>query len=114
MPYKVVVDTTKADALLRKLKANMAKAPLDGGKAAVNAVISGAKSSVPVRTGNLRNSIQSGPITNTSAEVTAGAEYAGFVEYGTSRMQAQPYMTPQIDRALKAYVTAALNSIKAL
>lgn len=55
---------------------------------------------VPVRTGALKISIDvsgGGNSYEVSAESTAGGaprEYAGYVEYGTSRMAAQPYMHP--------------------
>lgn len=37
----------------------------------------------PVRTGNLRRSIHLGRVTARSAETIAGANYAGYVEFGT-------------------------------
>ncbi|WP_288484775.1 HK97-gp10 family putative phage morphogenesis protein [uncultured Novosphingobium sp.] len=52
-----------------------------------------AKSLVPVRTGELRDSID-GRVTATSVEVFATAEHARFVEEGTSKMEAQPFMGP--------------------
>lgn len=56
-----------------------------------------AKDIAPVDTGNLRNSIRQkmkGPI---EAEVRVNAEYAGYVEYGTTRAPAQPYLTPAVE-----------------
>lgn len=63
-----------------------------------------ARQLVPVDTGALQGSIQveDGP-TPVSRTVVAGdstVDYAAFVEYGTQRAPAQPYMTPaaaQID-----------------
>jgi len=51
------------------------------------------------RTGNLNNSIQSHPTAADEAQVGPSdtgpaAEYAAFVEYGTSRAPAYPYMRP--------------------
>jgi HK97 gp10 family phage protein len=50
---------------------------------------------VPVDTGNLRNSI-----THASDEHTAivgtNVEYAPYVELGTSRQKAQPYLVPSV------------------
>jgi HK97 gp10 family phage protein len=53
----------------------------------------GMKQRVPVRTGNLRNSIQTEGATPGSQriEVWAHAEYAAYVEYGTRRMPPRPY-----------------------
>ena len=52
-----------------------------------------AKRKCPVDTGNLRNSI-----THTSDDDTAyigtNVEYAPYVEYGTSRTKAQPFLKP--------------------
>ncbi|MEL7626983.1 MAG: HK97-gp10 family putative phage morphogenesis protein [Anaerolineaceae bacterium] len=48
---------------------------------------------VPVDTGKLMNSIT---VTSegTTGIVTASADYAGYVEFGTYKMGAQPYMYP--------------------
>jgi HK97 gp10 family phage protein len=55
-----------------------------------------AKANAPVQTGYLRESIEA-QVEGKSAEVVAGAEYAGFVEFGTYKMPAQPFMSPAID-----------------
>ena len=60
-----------------------------------------AKQFAPVDTGYLRSSITS-EFSSTagrtySGEVTVGAHYAGYVEYGTSRMAPQPYLNPAVD-----------------
>lgn len=64
-----------------------------------------AKALAPVDTGHLRRSINSeieekgGSIVG---EVSTGAlEYAPFVEYGTSKQAAQPFMTPSFVNASK-------------
>lgn len=52
-----------------------------------------AKRKCPVDTGNLRNSITH--VTDRrSAYVGTNVEYAAYVELGTSRTQAQPYLRP--------------------
>jgi HK97 gp10 family phage protein len=60
-----------------------------------------AKMKTPIDTGNLVNSINtvliSSDDTSAFAEVGTGVEYAEHVEFGTSRMQAQPYMRPAFD-----------------
>lgn len=64
-----------------------------------------AKRFCPVDTGNLRNSIS----TDThvlSAEIGPTAEYAAFVEYGTSRMAPEAFMGPAFDRHAGELVTA--------
>lgn len=66
-----------------------------------------AKQNAPVRTGFLRSSIHTVIETNSfrvyAASVIAGAEYASYVEYGTSRMAPQPYMQPALDRVLPGF-----------
>lgn len=56
-----------------------------------------AKLLVPVDTGNLRNSITTSARA-LEAEIGPTAEYAAFVEYGTSVHAPQPYMGPAADR----------------
>lgn len=60
-----------------------------------------AKRLSPVDTGNLRNSITyqtTGNAYYSEAEVGPTAEYGVFVELGTSRMGARPFMGPAADR----------------
>ena len=52
---------------------------------------------VPVLTGELKGSGDVSDQGNES-EVTYDADHAPFVEYGTSRMAAQPYLRPAMDR----------------
>ena len=56
----------------------------------------------PVDTGNLRNSI-----THTSDDDTAyigtNVEYAPYVEYGTSRTKAQPFLKPAANNHVDEY-----------
>lgn len=60
---------------------------------------------VPVDTGFLRDSIDLTEAGDNSVELVAEADYAEDVEFGTTKMQAQPYFRPAIenksDEALK-------------
>lgn len=56
-----------------------------------------AKSLAPVRTGELRDSID-GTVDAQGVTVFASAEHAGFVEHGTTKSPAQPFMQPALDR----------------
>jgi HK97 gp10 family phage protein len=60
----------------------------------------------PKDTGNLRNSITVGDIFGgslqpgvLSAQVGPEAAYGGFVEFGTAKQGAQPYLTPAAEQA---------------
>lgn len=60
---------------------------------AVTDVEAYAKGVVPVDTGNLRASIQ-GESSGLQGRVNVGADYGIYVEFGTYKMAAQPYLTP--------------------
>ena len=75
---------------------------------------------VPVRFGFLKNSIQVDSVTPVEAIIAPHMEYAEFVEFGTSRQAAQPYMRPAIDEhegeivaAVRATVAAFVESVRA-
>jgi HK97 gp10 family phage protein len=53
-----------------------------------------ARQRAPVKTGYLRSSIQSRHLGESEWEVTVGASYGVYVEYGTRKMAAQPFLTP--------------------
>lgn len=61
-----------------------------------------AQDEVPVRTGTLKDGIQSetdpGGLSGVVGVVGEASEYAPFVEFGTSRQPAKPYMTPASER----------------
>jgi HK97 gp10 family phage protein len=75
---------------------------------------------VPTDTSNLKNSIsvgrpgqgkdslQPGDLT---AEVGPTAEYGAYVEFGTSRMGAQPYMTPASEKAGEWFVQTMARQV---
>jgi len=63
-----------------------------------------AKRLVPVRSGELRDSI-TGEVATEGNEVVVLAsspvEHAGFVEYGTSRQRPQPYLRPALVKTIR-------------
>lgn len=74
-----------------------------------------AKKKAPVDTGNLRASITM-EVDGLEATVGTNVEYAPFIEFGTSRQQAQPFMTPakqkvenQVDKIL---ITEVKNYVR--
>lgn len=69
------------------------------------------KAFCPVDTGNLRASISTGFTGDgrfgvMEAEIGPTAEYAAYVEYGTSKMAPAAYMGPAFDRHAGELVTA--------
>lgn len=76
----------------------------------------GAKSIVPVDTGNLKNSIQVKEQDDLNATIGihegSHVEYAAYVEYGTHRMAAQPYLTPAAERARPSFNEAMERLLK--
>ena len=78
--------------------------------AGAEAVADNARSICPVDTGALRDSIavsQDGM----SAEVSANTDYAAYVEFGTSKMVAQPYLVTSLlgnENAVLSAIAAAL------
>lgn len=84
-------------------------------------VAADARGRVPERTGLLASTIRTEKASATAgvvgATVAAGGgsvDYAGFVEYGTSRMAPQPYMRPAVDRALPAWESSVADIVEQL
>ena len=61
-----------------------------------------AKQDCPVDTGRLRSSITHETDKNT-AYIGTNVEYAPYVEMGTSRMRAQPFLEPAMEQHLSEY-----------
>ena len=69
----------------------------------------GARALAPVDTGNLKSSITAdvtGSRGTVRGEVGPTANYGRYVENGTSRQRAQPYLRPATDAALPGYESA--------
>jgi HK97 gp10 family phage protein len=73
------------------------------------AVEASAKAGVPVKSGALRDSIDTkifgtGNSKRTTAVVRAGTDHARFVEEGTSRQAPQPFMKPALDQHTQRFM----------
>ena len=91
MSIKLTLRNKKAvNRELNKYGSERGKRTLTAMQSTALVVVSKAKIRAPVDTGNLRASIRSKNL-RTNVEIVAGAEYAGFVEHGTSKMPARPY-----------------------
>ena len=84
---------------IKKLAGGLAKAVL--------VVERQAKEDCPVDTGRLRASITS-EVSGLEGKVGTNVEYAGFVEYGTSKMPAKPYLFPALEKS-KSKITELLK-----
>jgi HK97 gp10 family phage protein len=94
----------KFDKLPELTKAARERAVQAVAKAALD-IEGQAKAVVPVDTGNLKNSIQTEPgDSDLTKYVGPHTEYAVHVEYGTSRMRAQPYMRPAAERVRPGFI----------
>ena len=90
-------------------------------------IASQARKNAPVRSGTLRDAIKAKPLNKDKDNISAiaavdraEAYYAGWVEYGTSRMAAIPYFRPAVEskgnqaanhfrKKLKQIVEGAVN-----
>lgn len=85
---------------------------------AVGIVNGEAKDIVPVDSGNLRSSIhglvEDGNTKEITGKVATSTEYAPYVEFGTSKMGAQPFLWPALrlnqKRIQKLFTAAVLNA----
>lgn len=75
-------------------------------------LVQGAQKRSPVDTGTLRRSIRlSLENNNLKAVVKTNVPYAKFVEYGTIRQKAQPFMRPSLRVQKAKFVKAVQNAI---
>lgn len=89
---------------LAALAAEFARAATEAEQAAGQAVrkagtdvMAQAQTRAPVDTGYLRSSISADSIGPTEVEIGPTAHYGKYLEYGTSRAAAQPYLQPAFD-----------------
>lgn len=113
MPWSITVDLSRAVPMLEKLATDIESTiPQKSLQAGADQLVTLAKSRAPVRTGALRDSIQRTEASAESATVEAEVEYSGFVEFGTSRMSAEPYMTPSIPEAVRTIEQTATQLLR--
>lgn len=70
-----------------------------------------ARSRVPVKTGRLRRSLKA-EMTSDGARFGSDVSYASYVEKGTRRMRAQPYLEPGKQAALADLEGRPLKSVR--
>jgi HK97 gp10 family phage protein len=90
--FRIVLNTANLDKLNAQFNSTLA----DIGKVLGQKCESYAKDYCPVDTGALRSSIHAEFPKNVLAEVIADTNYAMYVEMGTYKMAAQPYLQPAV------------------
>ena len=105
MGISVNLDLSALDALAERAE-NIGGALAKG----ADTVAEAARASCPVDTGALRASISASADGN-SASVTAGAPYAAYVEFGTCKMAAQPFLVPALLNNADAVVREILGGM---
>lgn len=99
-------------ALERLRGAERRQAQQDGLEAGARIVETYAKLAAPVDTGTLRNSIMLDEVTPERAILGPHVDYAEHVEFGTSRMAAQPYLRPAVDEHEREIVDAIEAAVR--
>lgn len=104
------VDVSELRALADRMREAAASAPALASKIVRKTAFDierDAKHKVPKVTHNLQNSIGTDIAPNgLSAVIGPTAHYGGYVEYGTSKMAARPYMNWAADRRIPKMVEA--------
>lgn len=91
---KYVVIFNRIPELIAAVEAQSRLAP----KLVADKIAADAKSRAPVDTGYLRSSIHAeSKSAGKEADVMVDAPYAAYVEYGTFKMAAQPFLTPAVE-----------------
>ena len=81
---------------------------------AANNIALNAKRISPVDTGRLRGSIQVEKVTSLTYIVETIVKYAKYIEYGTVRMRAQPFLYPSLIRERPKYIKNLKRTLKNL
>ena len=75
-----------------------------------------AKHIAPKRTGFMANNILVEPVKKTATSVTgtvdAKADYSSFVEFGTYKMSAEPFMRPAVSAAQSLFIKTTIDKLK--
>ncbi len=111
MPVEIVLQKNIAGDVANRLKAELAKAVRE----TALAIEAGAKAKAPVDTGALRASIQadtSQTETTLEAMVAVGQDYGPYVEMGTIKSAAQPFLTPAVEEQRQPFETRLQNAIE--
>lgn len=113
-----VVGLKELDRALTELAWSGARRALRKGmRKGANVVRDEIRAKARVRTGNLKRNIRTrerseeGGDMRFAVEVTRKAFYGRFLEYGTSKMEAKPFMRPAAEEKTEAAVTAMRDAL---
>ena len=114
---KVVIETRNFETVAKRLidigpqgQKALTKTLVKGG----HLVETAAKEKCPVRTGRLRSSITTEKVKPFEVHVGTNVFYGPFVEYGTRKMSAQPYLRPSLfekQSTIKKMLLEALREV---
>lgn len=114
----VIIETRGAQALERALEAlsqGLPGACAAGLTQGVSAMADGARRLCPVDTGDLKDSVcarSEAVAGGAEGEVAAGAAHAVYVELGTSRMAARPFLLPACQAERGALLDAVARAVR--
>jgi HK97 gp10 family phage protein len=106
--FKIVIEFD----LTAKISAQVQEKAIQAVQKAARDIEAHAKTVVPVRTGNLKNSILAEQESDLVWHVAPHTDYAIYVEYGTSRMGARPYMRPAAEKVGPVFIEAMKQIVK--
>ena len=92
-----------ADSLTRQVASALQEA--------ADIFIENAQTNAPVDTGFMRDNITVIDSSDTSITITSEAGYSGFVEYGTRKMDSQPFFEPAIDQSVPEIQQVIVDAI---
>jgi HK97 gp10 family phage protein len=111
--YTIKVDTQQASKIIAdRLNVKVPKILGESVKTTTDKVASTAQSICPVDTGELRSSIKAEKVSEFEGRVIATAEHAPFVEFGTYKMQAQPFLGPAAEQHRTEFVRDTKSKVK--
>lgn len=100
------------DARLRAIRANLAPRAAQIVAGTAFEIEALAKVKAAVDTGAMRNSIQAAAVALLTWRVAVGVAYARFVEFGTSRMKAQPFLIPAVEQLRAKFISRMAELFK--
>lgn len=115
----VHVEWSGLDSLMEQIGATAAatiEAAASAMKLTAGQVQATAKQVAPKRTGYMANNISVESVRKTATSVTgtvnAKADYSSFVEFGTYKMSAQPFIRPAVSAAQSLFIKTTMDKLK--